>query len=90
MIGDAGDVTIGQRTYRVTTIGESVKRTTYFVQLPGIRPKAWRASEVYVGAESVFVCVRCKRHSGKPCIHITIVQKHVAAQPLEVVPAGES
>lgn len=90
MIGDAGDVTIGQRTYRVTTIGETVKRTTYFVQLPGIRPKAWRAATVYVGVESVFVCEKCHRHSGRPCIHIDVVLKYVAGLPREAVPVGES
>lgn len=89
-IGDAGDVTIGQRTYRVTTIGETVKRTTYFVQLPGVRPRAWRAAPVSVGAESVFVCHKCQRHSGRPCVHINVVLKYVAAQPREAVPVGES
>jgi hypothetical protein len=89
----AGTVTLGAKRYLVAVMEETVRRTIYRVTMEGPRSKAWRPAEVRVGEESVFVCLVCRQHPDRPCLHIVVVRLFVAGQSpvaLSPVPSLEA
>jgi hypothetical protein len=78
-------VTLGGRTYYVRIVDESVRRTLYYVSCPSGAARSWKPAEVRVGAESRFVCLGCKGHPGVECIHVAIVKKAAALEPMPAI-----
>jgi hypothetical protein len=83
-------VQLGARRFRVTLSAESVGRSYYAVTFDGSPPRSWKPAEVSVNAVSAITCMTCKRPPADPCIHVKIVMKWLAAQPLEPIPAASS
>lgn len=83
-------VQLGGKAYLVTVTSETPRRSVYYVTCPNDRARSWKPGEVRIGTESRAVCLTCKRHPADPCIHVAIVTRYLAAQPLEAVPGVES